>query len=126
MDAAQRREICDRLGRTVRDVLVLGDPDPRTLDVRPIRDPMGQPRAVFEEAYARIARCVQEVERAIGELGAPCEMWPRRNATPSRAAAPEQRYPRATVIVSANHQRDRWLGHGSCRRRLVSSVWNLR
>jgi hypothetical protein len=30
------------------------------------RDPMGQPRAVFEEVYARIARRMREVERAIG------------------------------------------------------------
>src|SRR2546426_3320715 len=66
MDPAQRREICDRFGRTVRDVLVLGDLDPQAIGARPIRDPISQPAAVFEAAYARIERCVRELERAIG------------------------------------------------------------
>ncbi len=66
MDPAQRREICDRFGRAQRDVVVLGDLDPQAIDARPIRDPVNQPRAVFEEAYARIERCVRELERAIG------------------------------------------------------------
>jgi protein-tyrosine-phosphatase len=70
MDLAQRREICDRFGRTVRDVLVLGDLDPQAIDTRTIRDPVNQPRAVFEESYARIERCVRALERAIGPLGA--------------------------------------------------------
>jgi protein-tyrosine phosphatase len=83
MDAAQRREICDRFGRTVRDVLVLGDLDPQAIDTRTIRDPVNQPRAVFEEAYARIERCVRALERAIGQLGAAA---PRRRSEHPRAA----------------------------------------
>jgi protein-tyrosine phosphatase len=82
MDPAQRREICDRFGRTVRDVLVLGDLDPQAIDARTIRDPVNQPRAVFEEAYARIERCVRELERAIGHLGVAA---PRRSAQPRAA-----------------------------------------
>ena len=66
MDPAQRREICDRFGRLERDVLVLGDLDPQLVDARAIRDPVNQPRAVFEESYARIERCIQQLVRAIG------------------------------------------------------------
>jgi protein-tyrosine phosphatase len=66
MEPAQRREICDRFGRTVRDVLVLGDLDPQAIDARPIRDPVNQPSAVYDDAYGRIERCVRELERAIG------------------------------------------------------------
>jgi len=66
MDAAQRRQVCDRFGRSERDVLVLGDLDPEPGDGRTIRDPVSQPLAVFEEAYARIERCARELERAIG------------------------------------------------------------
>jgi protein-tyrosine-phosphatase len=65
MDSAQRREICDRFGRREPDVLVLGDLDPQAIDGRTIRDPVNQPLAVFEESYARIERCVRELERAI-------------------------------------------------------------
>jgi len=66
MDPAQRRAICDRFGRAVRDVLVLGDLDPQLIDARAIRDPVNAPRAVFEESYTRIERCVRELGRAIG------------------------------------------------------------
>jgi low molecular weight protein-tyrosine phosphatase len=66
MDTAQRREICDRFGCVPRDVVVLGDLDPQAIDARTIRDPVNQPLAVFEEAYARIERCARELVRAIG------------------------------------------------------------
>ncbi len=65
MDAVQRRAICDRFGRAERDVLVLGDFDPQPIDSRKIRDPVKQPREVFEETYARIERCVRELECVI-------------------------------------------------------------
>ena len=65
MDAVQRRAICDRFGRAERDVLVLGDFDPQPIDSRKIRDPVKQPLKVFEETYARIERCVRELERVI-------------------------------------------------------------
>jgi len=62
MDLTQRHEICIRFGRTERDVLVLGDLDPQPIETRMIRDPMRQPLAVFEQTYARIERCVRELE----------------------------------------------------------------
>lgn len=66
MAPPQRREICDRFGRAERDVLVLGDLDPKPIDARAIRDPVNQPLEVFEQTYARIERCLRELERAIG------------------------------------------------------------
>jgi protein-tyrosine phosphatase len=69
MDFAQRREICARFGRAERDVLVLGDLDPQPFGARVIRDPVNQPPAVFEQAYARIERCVRELARAITTVG---------------------------------------------------------
>lgn len=65
MDAAQRREVCDRFGRSPRDVLLLGDLDPQPIATRTIRDPVEQPLEVFEESYARIERCMRELARAI-------------------------------------------------------------
>ncbi|TMJ06733.1 MAG: hypothetical protein E6H01_00595 [Bacillati bacterium ANGP1] len=66
MDSVQRREVCDRFGRSERDVLLLGDLDPEPREPRTIRDPVNQALTVFEETYARIARCARELERAIG------------------------------------------------------------
>src|SRR5690349_16504827 len=61
MDHRQRREICERFGRDVRDVLLLGDLDPQPNESRTIRDPVKEPRAVFEQTYARIVRCAREL-----------------------------------------------------------------
>jgi protein-tyrosine phosphatase len=66
MDSVQRRHVCDRFGRSGDDVLLLGDLDPEPGEARTIRDPVNQSLAVFEETYARIARCARELERAIG------------------------------------------------------------
>ncbi|PYP71945.1 MAG: protein tyrosine phosphatase [Gemmatimonadetes bacterium] len=66
MDPTQGREIRDRFGRAGRDVLVLGDLDPEPIDTSTIQDPLHQPPRVFAETYARIERCVRELERAIG------------------------------------------------------------
>jgi protein-tyrosine phosphatase len=65
MDHRQRREICERFGRDVRDVLLLGDLDPQPNESRTIRDPVKEPRAVFEQTYARIVRCARELARAV-------------------------------------------------------------
>jgi len=65
MDAAQRREVCDRFGRSPRDVIVLGDLDPAPIETRAIRDPVEQGPEVFEQSYARIDRCTQELARAL-------------------------------------------------------------
>jgi low molecular weight protein-tyrosine phosphatase len=65
MDHRQRREICERFGRDARDVLLLGDLDPQPNESRTIRDPVREPRAVFEQTYARIVRCARELARAV-------------------------------------------------------------
>src|SRR5881628_2679387 len=65
MSPAHRREICDWFGRAARNVVILGDLDPEPGESRTIRDPVGQPLAVFEATYARIARCTRELTRAI-------------------------------------------------------------
>jgi protein-tyrosine-phosphatase len=65
MDPAQRRHICERFGRRPSDVILLGDFDPEPVETRTIRDPVNQRREVFDEVYARIARCVQELAAAL-------------------------------------------------------------
>lgn len=65
MDPMQRRFVCDRFGRLPRDVVVLGDLDPLSAETRTIRDPVEQPREVFEESYARIERCVVELVNTV-------------------------------------------------------------
>ncbi|HEV2672029.1 MAG TPA: hypothetical protein VGU74_13125 [Gemmatimonadales bacterium] len=60
MDPTQRRYICERFGRRRADVVLLGDFDPAPVQTRTIRDPVDQRREVFDDVYARIARCVRE------------------------------------------------------------------
>jgi protein-tyrosine phosphatase len=66
MDVTQRRLVCERFGRLPTDVIVLGDLDPTSVETRAIRDPIDQSRAVFDEVYARIARCVRGLARVLG------------------------------------------------------------
>jgi protein-tyrosine-phosphatase len=65
MDEAQRREVCGRFGRWPSEVVVLGDLDPLPADTRAIRDPVEQKAEVFDESYARIARCIGQLARAL-------------------------------------------------------------
>jgi protein-tyrosine-phosphatase len=65
MDAAQRRQVCDRFGRAPRDVILLGDLDPAPIETRPIRDPVDQGAEVFEASYARIERCAGELAQTL-------------------------------------------------------------
>jgi low molecular weight protein-tyrosine phosphatase len=65
MDAGQRRLVCERFGRDVRDVMLLGDFDPGPVETRTIRDPLDQSRDVYEQTYARIARCVRALAQAL-------------------------------------------------------------
>ena len=69
MDPSQRSHICERFGRLPRDVVVLGDFDPTPVDIRTIRDPVDQTREVFDEVYARIARCVRALATALAGAG---------------------------------------------------------
>jgi protein-tyrosine phosphatase len=66
MEELQRRSICERFGRSARDVLQLGDLDPRPVTSRAIEDPVEQDPEVCERVYARIERCVGELARALG------------------------------------------------------------
>jgi protein-tyrosine phosphatase len=66
MEPAQGRHVCERFGRTPLDVFILGDLDPDGVETRTIRDPVNQPVDVFEQTYARIARCVEELASALG------------------------------------------------------------
>ena len=61
MEPAQRRLVGERFGRGPSDVIVLGDFDPARVETRMIRDPVNESRAVFDQVYARIARCVREL-----------------------------------------------------------------
>lgn len=59
MDRVQQRALRRRTDRD--DVFVLGDLDPAWAGRRTIRDPVEQPREVFEEVYGRIDRCVERL-----------------------------------------------------------------
>jgi low molecular weight protein-tyrosine phosphatase len=61
VDTRQHRLVCERFGRWPADVVVLGDLDPAPVEARTIRDPVDQSRAVFDQTYERIARCVREL-----------------------------------------------------------------
>jgi protein-tyrosine-phosphatase len=61
MDVSQRRRLFERFGRDPRHVFLLGDFDPAPVETRTIRDPVEQSLEVFDEVYARIARCVREL-----------------------------------------------------------------
>ncbi len=58
MDTAQRRLLCERFGRTPRDVVLLGDFDPGPVTSRAIEDPWEQGPDVCETVYGRIERCI--------------------------------------------------------------------
>lgn len=62
----RQRDILEALyGRDGREILILGDLDPQPGATRAIADPIGQPRAAFEESYARIDRCVDVLVTAL-------------------------------------------------------------
>ena len=65
MDARQRGAVAAQFGRHGPEVAVLGDLDPEPVTRRAIRDPVEQPREVFDASYARIARCVRALVEAI-------------------------------------------------------------
>jgi protein-tyrosine-phosphatase len=83
MDTTQRWAIRALFGRSSHDVLVLGDLDSEPIETREIRDPVEQPREVFELSYSRIERCVGELIRAVAI---------RAQRAPSRGAPPDSRH----------------------------------
>jgi len=58
MEPGQQRTICERFGRTTRDVLLLGDFDPAPVDSRAIADPWEQSPQVCDAVYERIEDCI--------------------------------------------------------------------
>jgi protein-tyrosine-phosphatase len=54
-----------RRARAERRIVVLGDLDPLPIVAREIADPYGRGRAVFDDCYARIDRCVAQLLRAL-------------------------------------------------------------
>jgi protein-tyrosine-phosphatase len=67
MSADQATSIHRRFWPVGGTILVLGDLDPKPITARTIRDPWGQDLSVFEESYARIERCIAELERLLGD-----------------------------------------------------------
>jgi len=65
MDQAQGRTMGARFGRQPRDIMLLGDLDPAPIERRAMPDPVTRPLVEFESCYERIARCVQEMVRAL-------------------------------------------------------------
>ncbi len=65
MEQAQRRLLCERFGRSPRDIVVLGDFDPEPVESRTIRDPVNEGLEVFVEVYERIARCAHHFATAL-------------------------------------------------------------
>jgi protein-tyrosine-phosphatase len=65
MEELQRRSVCERFGRSARDVVLLGDLDPAPVTSRAIEDPVEQGPEVCERAYTRIERCVKVLATAV-------------------------------------------------------------
>ena len=61
MEPSQGRTVMERFGRRPADIVILGDLDPLPVETRTIRDPVNDDREVFEQVYARIARCAEEL-----------------------------------------------------------------
>jgi protein-tyrosine-phosphatase len=70
MEAAQRRIVCERFGRSPQDVLLLGDLDPAPILSRDIKDPWDEGPEACVAAYERVARCAAELARALERVPA--------------------------------------------------------
>lgn len=68
MEPAQRGLLEALFGRGTREIINLGDLDPRPARTRAIADPVGQPPASFVESYARIDRCVEQLVRVMFDV----------------------------------------------------------
>lgn len=70
MEAAQRRIVCERFGRSPQDVLLLGDLDPAPILSRDIEDPWDEGPEACVAVYERVARCAAELARALERVPA--------------------------------------------------------
>jgi protein-tyrosine phosphatase len=82
MDTEQQRAIREIYGREPRDVLLLGDLDPRPIATRAIPDPILQPIEAFEASYGRIERCIAELAEALDRPSPPRSSNPAEHARP--------------------------------------------
>jgi protein-tyrosine phosphatase len=69
MEPGQQGILEALFGRGNREIVILGDLDPQAVGMRAIADPVGQPKAAFEESYARIDRCVGELVKVLSDVG---------------------------------------------------------
>ena len=65
MDQHQARAVRERFPIGRRQICVLGDLDPEPIVARGIEDPIEQPEEVFQRAYERIDRCLDQLVRAV-------------------------------------------------------------
>jgi protein-tyrosine-phosphatase len=65
MEAEQRRAVCERFGRSPRDVFLLGDLDPEPITSRSIEDPWGRRATVCAASFGRIDRCIRTLMGAL-------------------------------------------------------------
>lgn len=65
MQPSQKNNVARRFQIARSRIVVLGDLDPEATGRRTIRDPMGRENAMFDEAFDRIERCVNELARLI-------------------------------------------------------------
>jgi low molecular weight protein-tyrosine phosphatase len=70
MEPSQGRTIMERFGRRPADIVILGDLDPLPVETRTIRDPVNDDREVFDQVYARVARCARELVTVLAPDGA--------------------------------------------------------
>lgn len=67
MDSEQASRFRRVHGSPTLGIYVLGDFDPKPVSRRGIRDPFGHPQPVFDETFARIQRCVEQVSVVWGQ-----------------------------------------------------------
>ena len=65
MDQHQARAVRERFPIGRRQICVLGDLDPEPIVARGIEDPIEQSPEVFQRAYERIDRCIDQLVRAV-------------------------------------------------------------
>jgi protein-tyrosine phosphatase len=65
MTRAQARRLRDEFPFSDAEVISLGDLDPAPVEREGIRDPVEQPRQVFDAVYGQIDRCVDHAVRVI-------------------------------------------------------------
>ncbi len=65
MEPAHERGLRLRFPLGTRAVVVLGDLDPEPIETRAIRDPLDQGLEVFQDTYARIHSCIDELATII-------------------------------------------------------------